>query len=264
MKQVIFIKLGGSLITDKNTEFAAKVLVIKRLVAEIKNCLEQEKYFLIGNGSGSFGHMVAKKYQTNKGFKDKNSLLGAALTEQAAVEINRIVLQQFLLQKIPAISISPLAIFDNKLGKPRQIFTSTVEQLIDGKFLPLVYGDVVLDRKNKFGIFSADQILKFLALEFTKKGWLVEKIIHCGITDGVYDKYKQTIPIINKNNFARIKSSLTGSAGIDVTGGMIHKVEESLVLAKKGINSLIINGQVDGNLSKAILGKPVIATRIEK
>jgi isopentenyl phosphate kinase len=45
---------------------------------------------------------------------------------------------------------------------------------------------------------------------------------------------------------------------------MLHKVEESLTLAKKfGIKTTIINGNTKGNLRKAILGKKTLSTKIE-
>ena len=71
-------------------------------------------------------------------------------------------------------------------------------------------------------------------------------------------KYKmtETVPEINARNFKDFKKSIGGSASTDVTGGMLHKVEESLLIAKElGIKTLIINGMVKGNLEKAILGK---------
>ena len=44
---------------------------------------------------------------------------------------------------------------------------------------------------------------------------------------------------------------------------MIHKVEESLKLAKEtDIRTVIINGTISGNLRKAILGGKVIGTVI--
>ena len=44
---------------------------------------------------------------------------------------------------------------------------------------------------------------------------------------------------------------------------MIHKVGEAVKLAEKGIETLIINGRIAGNLEKAILGKNVGGTWIK-
>lgn len=56
---------------------------------------------------------------------------------------------------------------------------------------------------------------------------------------------------------------LAGSAGIDVTGGMLHKVERYLELTKAGIKSYIINGKIKNRLKKALLGREVRETVIK-
>ena len=95
------------------------------------------------------------------------------------------------------------------------------------------------------------------------RGYQIERMIHCGQTDGVYDADGKTIPEINSSNFESYKSSLGGSGGVDVTGGMMHKVEETLNLASKGIPGLIIDGIEKGRLSEAISGKEVLGTKVE-
>ena len=71
------------------------------------------------------------------------------------------------------------------------------------------------------------------------------------------------IPRISSDNIEEVGKYLAGSSGIDVTGGMKHKVEKMLELAEKGIKSQIINGLVPGNLKKALLDKKVKGTIIE-
>ncbi|MEM4196402.1 MAG: hypothetical protein QW277_04435 [Methanothermobacter sp.] len=50
----------------------------------------------------------------------------------------------------------------------------------------------------------------------------------------------------------------------DVTGGMVGKVKELLVLAERGVESEIINACVPGNVMKALRGEAVRGTRIRK
>ena len=77
------------------------------------------------------------------------------------------------------------------------------------------------------------------------------KIILCGDTNGVYDAKDKTISRIDATIFKKLSSSIKGSSGIDVTGGMIHKVESSLKLATDfGIETRIINGKSMGKLKE--------------
>ena len=74
----------------------------------------------------------------------------------------------------------------------------------------------------------------------------------------------KTTPVITNKNFDQIKKWVGGSASTDVTGGMIHKVEESLKLAgETGIETILVNGNEKGNLEKAVLGEKVTSTKIK-
>lgn len=89
------------------------------------------------------------------------------------------------------------------------------------------------------------------------------KIIYATDVDGVNDKEGKTITEINSKNFDQVKKSILGAATTDVTGGMLHKVKESLSLVKKtGIETLVINGMKAGLLRNAILGAKDEGTRI--
>jgi len=45
-------------------------------------------------------------------------------------------------------------------------------------------------------------------------------------------------------------------SGTDVTGGMRHRVESALALARLGVPSLLANGLTPGLLGKALAGHP--------
>ena len=55
---LVFLKLGGSLITDKRVENSFRESVAARVAAEVNSALQQDEtlQLLIGHGSGSFGH----------------------------------------------------------------------------------------------------------------------------------------------------------------------------------------------------------------
>ena len=65
VNEVYIVKLGGSVITDKNQPFSIRKIIISNLLTQIKN---SEKKIIIVHGGGSFGHPLAKEYQIHKGF----------------------------------------------------------------------------------------------------------------------------------------------------------------------------------------------------
>jgi len=252
-RPIVLIKIGGSLITDKSKPFTLDEKSLETIVLEIKKVKEESgKLLILGHGGGSFPHVPAQKYQTHLGIINKESYQGMAEVQAAAAKLNRIVVEKLINVGLPAVSINPSSCYLTAGGKVVKIFTDSLEKLLEFKMLPVLYGDVVLDKEKGCCILSTETVLGSLGLTLKKKGWPIEKIIHCGKTEGVYDKNGKTIPLINQENFADYKSVLGGSNGIDVTGGMIHKVEESLKLAKQGIPALIIDGVTHGMLLRAI------------
>ena len=57
-------------------------------------------------------------------------------------------------------------------------------------------------------------------------------------------------------------AAIGAPAGTDVTGGMRHRVETALALARLGIPSLLANGLVPGLLERALRGEPVAGTEV--
>jgi isopentenyl phosphate kinase len=261
-KPIILIKIGGSLITDKNKPFTVNEEALDIIASEVKKAVNMGKLLIIGHGAGSFAHVPAKKYQTHKGIINKQSYRGIAEVSDVAARLNRIVIKKFLKEKINAVSVSPLSSMVASEHKLSDIFTKSIELLLTQGLLPVVYGDQILDEKMGCTIFSTEKVLAYLGLALKAKDYRVEQIIQCGQTSGVYDADGKTIKEINGKNIGQYRQNLGGSGGTDVTGGMLHKVEETLLLAKQGIPGLIIDGIVHGTLSDAIGGKSVKGTKI--
>jgi len=56
-KDIILLKLGGSLLTDKNKPFSIREDVVKSAVRQV---IEANKKIILIHGGGSFGHPLAK------------------------------------------------------------------------------------------------------------------------------------------------------------------------------------------------------------
>jgi isopentenyl phosphate kinase len=262
-KTLILVKLGGSLITDKNIAFTAKKDVILRLAKEIKASLGDIKGdLIIGHGSGSFGHVVAAKYKTQEGIINKDSIKGFPLVADAARKINVIVMDNLLKVGLKAVSFSPFSFIYTENQKEKISLTQPIKKALEIGLIPVIYGDVIMDEDRGFCIYSGEKSLNLIAGELNNYYQKI-KVIYCGETDGVYDEKGKTIKEITSNNFTLVEKALGCSSGIDVTGGMIHKVKEALEIAEElKAETQIINATKKDMLRKAILGEEVLATRI--
>lgn len=265
-KKLILVKLGGSLITDKTKPFTAKSEIIADLTRQIKEVLDEDKNLslIIGNGGGSFPHYPAVKYQMNDGIKNEEQKYGFCAVQDAAAQLNRIIVSQLLKAGVNACSINPSSMIVAEEGKIKEFFVKPIIEMVNLGIIPVLYGDIVVDNKLGAKIFSTEQLLAELALRFQKSKIKVDMVIHNGSTKGVLDRNGSLIKLINKKNFKTFEKIFYQTKGYDVTGGMFHKVKECLNLSRHKIKSLIINGTSRKNLLKeAILGKKVEGTVIE-
>ncbi|KKQ01561.1 MAG: hypothetical protein US11_C0006G0003 [Candidatus Roizmanbacteria bacterium GW2011_GWA2_36_23] len=263
MKKVILIKLGGSLITDKEKPYTAKIKIIKNLALQIKTAVDNQPNIrlIIGNGGGSFPHYPAVKYKMGQGIKNEEQKMGYCLVQDAAAKLNRIIINELLKIHVKVVSLNPSSMIIAHNGKIKNFFIEPVVKFIDLGIIPVIYGDIVYDEVLGSKIFSTEQLLSEIALQLKKKNRLVDRVIHNGLTKGVLDIEGNLIPEISNKNIHNIESAFTSTKGFDITGGMWHKVKESLDLTQYGITTLIINGNAKKNLlMKAILGTAVEGT----
>lgn len=258
-----FIKIGGSLITHKSQAFSLNQKALELIVREIKTAQDHPGKIILGHGSGSFGHVAAEKYQTQKGVINKDSYQGIVEVAQAAAELHQLVMKELLSVGVKALSFPPHAFMMSQNNQLDSLYVDSLEKALTLDLLPVVYGDQMLDRVTGCTIFSTEEVLSSLALTLQDQGYEIKQMIQCGQTNGVYDQDGQTIPLITPDNFAQYQTSIAGSEEVDVTGGMLHKVKQSLELAEQGIESLIIDGIEHGSLSQAIAGKVVVGTKIK-
>lgn len=264
--EVILIKLGGSIITDKKGgEAVLNEAVVGQLCQEIARAKEESgAKIVISHGAGSFAHPPAAKYRTMEGVVDDSSLMGASEVRQAMMDLSTQIIKKLFQAGLPAISLPPVAFITSRDKQLDNLFPNAIVNLLRADLLPVVYGDVISDSKLGFTIFSGERVLNMIALHLGQFNLIPRLVIEVGDTDGVYRDLtkKDTIPVISKENFTEVESKLQGSSGVDVTGGMAHKVKEAYELAQEGIPTLLISSH-SGNLRKAILGQEVTGTRIK-
>jgi len=260
MEELIFIKLGGSLITDKLTPMKAEMDTIKRLAREIHEARQEKKLSLIiGHGGGSFPHVTANKYQTQNGVINGESYRGIAEVQNMASKLNRIIIDAFLDAGESAVTISPSSSSIAEDGNLKEWYLKPLEVVLKNNMIPIPYGDVVIDEKKGCCIISTEKLLKYLANRMKPR-----KVILCGKVDGVLDNEGNVIKKITPNNVESIQSHLKASDGTDVTGGMDHKVKEALEFTKNDVIIEIINATKPDILKRALLGEDGLGTVISK
>jgi isopentenyl phosphate kinase len=254
-----FLKLGGSLITDKTRPHTPRPDVLRRLAAEVAAARQGSAglKLLLGHGSGSFGHVPARRYQTRQGVHTYQEWLGFVEVWREAAALNRLVVDAFSDAGLPAMAFPPSAGLIASDGRVETWNLAPLEAALQAGLLPVVYGDVVLDRRRGGTIFSTEDLFDYLAHRLRP-----ERILLAGLEAGVWADYPRCTELVGEitpENLAQIAPALGGSAATDVTGGMLSKVEQSLALAQAipGLQVRIFSGDTPGMVERALAGEPV-------
>ncbi len=261
---LVFLKLGGSLITDKRAVATARTPVIERLAAETAAALAQrpDLQLVLGHGSGSFGHVVARAHRTREGVHTPADWRGFAETARSAARLNRLVADIYAAAGVPVWSLPPSASAWCRDGELTEMAERPLSTALAHGLVPLVYGDVALDAVRGGTIVSTEEVFAWLARRLRP-----QVVLLAGIVDGVYerdpllDPQARHVAELTTHGVARLADGLSGSYATDVTGGMASKVRAMarLVGEVPGLTVRFFSGEQVGALQQVLLEPEVAA-----
>lgn len=265
MSKLVFLKLGGSLITDKTRPYTVRLERLRALTEEIGSTLagHQDVKVLLGHGSGSFGHFAVRDHLQGlpnplEGNADPRAAeaywRGYSEVRYRAAELNQYVMDALHGAGVPAISLQPSAMVRAADGAISGWDLSTVQVALDSGLVPVIYGDIVFDSIRGSMVLSTEALMIHLAPRLRP-----QSILLAGIEAAVWADFPERLhPIdrITPSSFEGVAAKVGGSHGTDVTGGMQAKVADMLSLVKRmpGLTVQILSGEQDGNVASALGG----------
>lgn len=252
MKKIILIKLGGSLITEKDKPMTACQDIIDQIAGEIAGLYRQttDYQFILGNGAGSFGHYLVQKYNIQGGIKTPDQIEGFCQVQDAVAQLNRLVVKALLHEHVPVCTVQPSAILIAEDAQKKELFLQPIQQMMEKGIIPVLYGDIILDTKQGSHIFSTEDMFDLLI----QADMPITTVVHLTQVAGVLDQNQKVIPVITEQNWPAVQKHIYAPKGFDITGGMKHKIEKALVYARKSVKTIIISGE-EGILTKTVHGE---------
>jgi isopentenyl phosphate kinase len=242
--KINFLKIGGSVITDKNRPLSVKSDAIDDLAVGIARYQKQSDCgLIIGNGGGSFGHYYASMYKPAHGrvYTDSH----AAIIHQSVTHLNGLVVQALLKYDVPVISI-PAVSYMKFEGSTLASTSKIIPMLLARGIVVSVYGDIV-PSSDGFQVVSTETLFVQIANQLHKHSELASCILATNVP-GVLDDHGEVIPHL---------SSLSGNvdnANFDVTGGMVSKVASAQELSKLFGSVSIVDGRQPTIVCEALDG----------
>lgn len=256
----IFVKLGGSVLTDKTAPESVDHGVLAHVAESIAGVIKQRPalQLVVGHGGGSFGHHWAATYRTAEGVHDRQGWHGAARVADAQGRLNRLVVAALLAAGVHAIGVQPSASALAHARTLQQWETATIERMLAAGLVPVVYGDVVLDTAQGAAIVSTETLFGYLAPRLSPQRIVLLGEAGVFTADPRRDSHAQRIHRITGANIDEVLGFLGGSHGTDVTGGMATKVRDMwrVVQAVPGLEVHLI-GTEPHTVQRALLGEAV-------
>jgi isopentenyl phosphate kinase len=253
-----FVKWGGSLITDKNSPSTARPDVLTRLAGELAEYFHRQPTarVVLGHGSGSFGHVPARRFHTRHGVHSPEEWLGFLEVWRQAASLNRLVMDGLQQAGLPAIALQPSAAVLANNGKVFHWDVGPLQAALQAGLLPVVYGDVIFDNRQGGTILSTEDLFDYLVPQLQPA-----RVLLAGLEAGVWADYPACTRLVHRlfpDDLPAYEEALQGSSAPDVTGGMSSKVRQALKLVKQmpGLEVLIFSGSDPGVLLTTLLGEP--------
>jgi len=244
---LIILKIGGSVITEKGAVSRAREAEIGRISHEIAAFRkDSDSQIILVHGAGSFGHPQAMKYRLSEGFDAE----GLYLTHASVKVLNSKVVELLNNSGVHALPVHPLSSCLLENGKIIDFQLGQIKVMLERGIIPVLHGDVVMDKIKGASVLSGDRIIPYLA-----KALKASQIGAGSDVDGVLDEKDAIIRKITPYSFLDIRNNIKGSRSTDVTGGMLGKVSELLELANIGISSRIFNASKKGMVSRFLFGE---------
>ena len=259
MKRVnVFVKLGGSFITDKTVADSLNGARIAAAARAIRKAMDASARkgrpirLVLGHGAGSYGHILAKKYGAVAGVHPKHGWEGLYNIRESMTRMNLLFLKHCGRGGLYPVTVSPFAVAEATDGAVRRLDINSIQSLLEQGQVPVLHGDVILDTRRGFTIASTEALLEALSRRIR-----FDRIVMVSDTDGVLDRDGAAIPRLRRGGFKRLAGVLGGSGSPDVTGGMRKKVEKLFALlrgGRAGSARILRCAQDAENLYAAVLG----------
>lgn len=265
--ETYILKIGGGSITGKDlNERKVKEDVIRRIAQEIKQAKQKNDFKLVVvHGAGPFGHKLVTDYGIKNGIDVENGIEGFVRTHNSMEDLNKIIMDIFREEGLLGFPIQPSACIIQNNRKIEKFDIEIISKLLEtgNDIIPILYGDMVIDRKLRASVISGDALVPHLAMKLgATRVFFGTDVDGIFTTDPKIDSTAKLITDITRENFNEVFQSTKSATTTDVTGGMKGKFK-TLMNELTNTPVIIFNLTKNDNVKDVLIGNSINATKIE-
>eukprot|EP01028_Stygiella_incarcerata_P012774 TRINITY_DN80441_c0_g1_i1.p1 TRINITY_DN80441_c0_g1~~TRINITY_DN80441_c0_g1_i1.p1 ORF type:complete len:285 (+),score=91.53 TRINITY_DN80441_c0_g1_i1:52-906(+) len=273
MADIVVIKLGGSLLTNKAIPKEIREDVLHSCVEEIRTLRDQNtlQNICIIHGVGSYGHPPVVRHKLHHGLIHEDQLLALSKTQSEVQEFRSRLVHEFQMAGLPVILLQASSSMVCDGMKEKTYFCDPLKRFMKVGMIPVMGGDMVVDEKMGFCVCSGD----LLAVAIARELGATKLVFACDV-EGVYDDDPTKHADAKLIQEYTIGSKALGGEGeekediapggegksIDASGLMAGKLKwisspECVRLIEQGMDVHLISMSHSGNLSALLHGESV-------
>jgi len=239
------VKLGGSVISDKDVDFSYRERAVRGLGRAMAS---SGLPVVVVHGGGSFGHPVAKRYGLSSR-RSSRSVEGVSETRDAMFTLDARVCASLSAAGMHPYPFSPFTLLDRGEGG-----LSFIQRLLRGGATPVTFGDVVHDGEG-FRILSGDT----MCVELAEMLGAARCVMAIDVA-GLLDEKGRVIKVLRPGEDRTVPLLGSGPKGEDATGGISLKVSEAMRMASSGTEVRLVSGLRPAEFLKALRGEEFVGT----
>lgn len=257
---MILVKLGGSIITDKTRPLSIRSRILNSITQSLAWFGEP---LVLVHGGGSFGHYWSVEYDMHTA-PDEYELEGVSEVKTSMTDLNGFVARSMMKNRLYPYCVPPEAFMHGGKLVPAKV--KMLDTISKSGMVPVTYGDALWTGKKTY-ILSGDVIMAKLAQALKP-----ELCVFLLNVDGLYNNMEdmELIPVFDPDSEAAKKIMAEIRAAkkrdpesedapddpgpMDVTGGMLRKVERAIEISNAGIPVLFTNGKYARNMLDVRMG----------
>lgn len=243
----VIVKMGGSLITFKDSPFTPNVESLNTAAGSLA---ASEEELVVIHGGGSYGHEVARRY----GLSSLDVSMSSSGVSETRMAMHR--LSMIVIEALHRYGLSPFLfhVHEPDSSSEWERLSTLVGRLSSWGLTPLTHGDVAIS-KGGFRIVSGDEIAFMMARRISPS-----RVVFLMDVPGVLEDVGDPGSVIEELGYdeaMELSGRLTGS---DATGGISTKLKYASMMAGLGIDVYMISGNRRQDILNAVRGRSVWGT----
>ncbi len=232
---LVVLKLGGSVISDKNKPYSLNEEYLKALGEALRNELKEGLELILVHGGGSYGHpKVRELIEADKGLRKYGWDVINVMHEMTG-RIVKLLGEPFAAYSTPSLWVN------------KGLIVEPLLEAVESGWVPVIQGNVVPEGK----VISGDELVVELARKVRSR-----RVLLATDVPGIYERWPPKEGEEPLKVLRACEVEAKGSSGIDVTGGMYKKLAE-LAKMPKDVEVRVFDGRKVENVIKAIRGEEI-------